>query len=93
MQACTSPDFQRCSLDGVHTCKAEFLSNCSCERGVLLSSLLLARMMAMIMGEDEEGKGSAATVMALFGYQMAALPAFDDVFRAVQPTQHQAELP
>ena len=49
--------------------------------------------MAMIMGEDEEGKGSAATVMALFGYQMAALPAFDDVFRAVQPTQHQAELP
>jgi hypothetical protein len=77
----------------VHTCKAEFLSNCSCERGVLLSSLLLARVMAMIMGEDEEGEGSAATVMGLFGYQMAALPEFDEVFRAVQRTQRQAELP
>jgi hypothetical protein len=49
--------------------------------------------MAMIMGEDEEGEGSAATVMGLFGYQMAALPEFEEVFRAVERTQRQAEQP
>lgn len=33
VQVCRPSDFPCCSLDGVHTCKGDFLRFCSCEQG------------------------------------------------------------